>query len=158
MWSNKRILYQSGTNLVSMINCVVVLLIHTETQMVQLDLEDVWVQIASIKVRKKISVLTNAQYPTNSQPAAYYKFKIISGSKTESESEIESHPDRLFDHIESQLVLLDDYHNHFIRSSLSSVNVNINANKGNDSEVMNTDIVLTLGDNMRTTLSKSLWC
>ena len=155
--------------------------------------------------------------PRNSQPAAYLmppqhtpvqnEFEIISDSETESESELESHPDRSFDHIQNQLGLPDDYYDRPIRSSLppvdadissvdanispvdanispvvaninpvdanispvdtnispvnaniSPVNANINANKGNDSEVMNTDIVLTMGDNVRTTLLMSLWC
>ena len=147
--------------------------------------------------------------PQNSQPATYSmppqctpvqnELEIIPDSETESESELESHPDRSFDYIENQLGLPDDYYDRFIRSSLppvdadispvdanissidanispvdanispvdaninpvdaniGPVDANINANKGNDSEVMNTDIVLTLGDKVRTTLSTSLW-
>jgi hypothetical protein len=129
----------------------------------------------------------NSQPAAYSMPPPVQNESEISDSETESESELESHPDTSFDHIENQLGLLDDYYDRYIRSSLPPVDANISpvnanispvnanispvdvnispvdhddnisANKENDSEV-NTDIVLTLGDNVRTTLSTSLWC
>ena len=115
--------------------------------------------------------LRNCQPAAYSMPPQHTPFQkepeIIPDSETEAESELESHPDNAFDYIENQLGLPDHHRSSLppvdadinpVDANINPIDADISANKGNDSEVMNTDIVLRLGDNVRTTLLMSLWC